>query len=163
MFKQPITRLNSKQRISMMMPIKVSVLRRTLNPAKLLRGSLKLCVKLQIYISIYSLWYTNIISWIWISVIKDLSSRDLTMQKTVAMKAIVTKTWRKSTRFMAKMVMRKQSMIDMNMTMTQNQQMVEGQNEVAARDWDRVSVIWVGLSWSLYEMMQCMRSILWIF
>ena len=47
-----------------------------------------------------------------ILVIQKLTSR-LMMQKKVAMKDIATKTCRRGTQLMAKMVMLKQSMIDM--------------------------------------------------
>ena len=151
MLKQPMIRLCPEQPMMMMMRIKeVPIFRRALNSRKFLRGSLKHYVKFHIivfhimlfkhcsYYSIYSLWYIKlihyVISWIRISVIKDLTSRDFTMLKKDAMKVIVTQTWRKGTRLMAKMVMVKQSMIDMKMTMKQNQQMVVGQNKVAARD-----------------------------
>ena len=66
------------------------------------------------------------------------------MQRKDAMKVIVTKTWRTGMRLTAKMAILKQSMIDMIIPMKQNQQ-VEGQNKVAAKDLDLVAVIWVGL------------------
>jgi len=67
------------------------------------------------------------------------------MLRKNAMKVIVTKTCRTGMRLTAKMVILKQSMIDMIIPMKQKQ-LVEGQNKVAAKDLDLVAVIWVGLS-----------------
>ena len=68
------------------------------------------------------------------------------------MKVIVTKTWPTGTRRTAKMAILKKSMIDMIIPMKQNQQLVEGQNKVAAKDKDLIAVIWVGLSRPLKDM-----------
>ena len=50
------------------------------------------------------------------------------------MKVIVTKNWRTGMRLTAKLVMLKQSTIDMIIPMKQNQQLAEGQKKVAAKD-----------------------------
>jgi len=80
-------------------------------------------------------------------VTQKLTSR-LMMQKKVAMKDIATKTWRRGTHLMAKMVMPIQSMINMILYTHLILMMIHqpDQNKIVAKDLDLVAVIWVGLS-----------------